>query len=106
MSLSWESLDHSRSSQRSELTEDEAERDRFTTQLAEVVARVSRKRKVLEQTEKRAKEKLRCLVSEMEESGEGMSQTIIDASVFESALSPSFLGGIVGEGLGNPPDVL
>ena len=64
----------------------EKERDTLTLRLAEMVARVSRKRRVLEQTQQRAKEKMNCLVREMEEDGEDMTQTVIDASNLESDL--------------------
>jgi len=63
VSLSWASLDQTRKKLRSEIDEDEEE-------LAAVMARLMRKKKILRQADERAKRKLECLVSEMEAEGE------------------------------------
>jgi len=58
--------------------------------LTEMMARVLRKRKILELAQKRAEEKKECLVREMEEEGEDFSMTVV-ASLFHDVL-PSFSG--------------
>lgn len=63
VNLSWESLDQTRKKLRREIDEDEEE-------LAAVMARLMRKKKILKQADERAKRKLECMVSEMEASGE------------------------------------
>ena len=71
---------------REDLAVDEAKRDALVEQLAELQACVSRKRKVLEGAEGRAKKKLQCLVAEMEVDGENLSATVIDASALQAEL--------------------
>ena len=80
-----------------DLAVDEAKRDALVKQLAELQARVSRKRKVLEGAEGQAKKKLQCLVAEMEVDGEDLSATVIDASALQAELfSPTPAGTAAG----------
>ena len=109
--MSWDSLDKSRSNLRDDLSQDEKERDRLAEQLAEMIARISRKRIILEQTEKRAKEKMNCLVREMEEDGKDMTALVLDASALEANLSDfpglaanPFAGETVTEASGSSQD--
>ena len=82
---------------RKDLAVDEAKRDALVEQLAELQARVSRKRKVLEGAEGQAKKKLQCLVAEMEADGEDLSVTVIDASALQAELfSPAPAGTAAG----------
>ena len=94
VAMSWDSLDRTRENMKRDLSDDEKERDRLAQQLAEMIARISRKRVVLEQTEKRAADKMNCLVREMEEDGEDMTALVVDASALEANLSglPEFTG--------------
>ena len=82
---------------REDLAVDEAKRDALVEQLAELQARVSRKRKVLEGAESRAKKKLQCLVAEMEADSEDLSATVIDVSTLQAELfSPTPAGTAAG----------
>ena len=63
MNLSWSALDQTRKKLRREIDEDEEE-------LANVMARLMRKKRILKQADERAKKKLECLASELEEAGE------------------------------------
>ena len=73
VSVSWESLNMSRDNLREDVAADEATRDALFEQLATVQACLSRKRKVLEGAEVRARQKLQCLVKEMELDGEDLT---------------------------------
>ena len=80
-----------------DLAVNEAKRDALVEQLAELQARVSQKRKVLEGAEGQAKKKLQCLVAEMEVDGEDLSATVIDASALQAELfSPTPAGTAAG----------
>lgn len=63
VNLSWESLDGTRETLRREIDEHEEE-------LAEVMAKLMRKKKILRQADERARRKMECLASEMETTGE------------------------------------
>ena len=86
VSVSWESLNMSRDNLREDVAADEATRDALFEQLATVQARLSRKRKVLEGAEVRARQKLQCLVKEMESDGEDLTRSVIDASLLQAEL--------------------
>ena len=76
---------------------EEATRDALFEQLAAVQVRLSRKRKVLEGAEGRAKKKLQCLVAEIEVDGEDLVATVIDVSVLQAKLfSPTSAGTTAG----------
>ena len=93
VSLSWGSLNVARDNLREGLAADEAERDALFEQLVKLQACVSQKRKVLEETEGRAKQKLQCLVKEMESDGEDLTATVIDTSLLQAELfSPAPTG--------------
>ena len=79
----------------------EATRDALVEQLAVAQARVSRKRKVLEETEVRAKQKLQCLVKEMESDGEDLTATVIDMSLLQAELFSPAPAGTVAEEAGS-----
>lgn len=63
VNLSWESLDRTREEYQKKVDEDEEE-------LARIMARLVRNKKILRQAEERAKKKVLCLANEMEASGE------------------------------------
>ena len=63
VNLSWESLDRTREEYQRKVDEDEAE-------LAKILTRLMRNKKILRQTENRAAKKALCLTNEMEASGE------------------------------------
>ena len=63
VNLSWESLDRTRDRLRREIDEDEEE-------LANVMSRLMRKKKILRLADERARRKAECLASEMEAAGE------------------------------------
>ena len=63
VNLSWGSLDATRKKLRREIDEDEEE-------LAKVMARLMRKKRILRQADERARKKLECLASELEDEGE------------------------------------
>ena len=86
VSLSWASLDTSHNNLHENLAGDEVERDTLLECLSEVQARVTRKRKVLEQVEGCARKKLCCLVEEMEAEGEDLSAMVIDTSTLQAEL--------------------
>lgn len=67
---SWAALDESRDKLSNEIVEDEKKREELIAQLAQVQARIDRNRLVRAQAEKRSKEKMECLMREMEESGD------------------------------------
>ena len=78
---SMEAINVAQENLQKDLDKDSEKRDRLFEELAELQARMSRKRKVLEQTKERAKRKRSCLISEMEADGEDMSQLAFDASL-------------------------
>lgn len=61
--MSWASLDKTREEYQKKVDDDEAE-------LARVVARLMRNKKILRQAERRAQKKAECLASEMEQNDE------------------------------------
>lgn len=63
VNLSWESLDRTREEYQKKIDVDEEE-------LAKVLARLMRNKKILRQAEERSKKKALCLTSEMETAGE------------------------------------
>lgn len=63
VNLSWESLDRTREEYQRKVDEDEAE-------LATIISRLMRNKKILRQAENRAQKKAECLTNEMEASGE------------------------------------
>lgn len=63
VNLSWESLDRTREEYQKKIDEDEEE-------LAKIMARLLRNKKILRQAEERAKKKAQCLMSEMDTAGE------------------------------------
>ena len=76
----------SRDNLREDVAADEATRDALFEQLATVQARLSRKRKVLEGAKVCARQKLQCLVKEMESDGEDLTRSVIDASLLQAEL--------------------
>ena len=73
VSVSWESLNMSWDNLHEDVTADEATCDALFEQLATVQACLSRKRKVLEGAEVCARQKLQCLVKEMESDGKDLT---------------------------------
>ena len=73
VSVSWESLNISWDNLCEDVAADKAIRDTLFEQLATVQACLSRKRKVLEGAEVCARQKLQCLVKEMELDGEDLT---------------------------------
>ena len=80
---SLEALDHSERNLREELARDEE-------QLSELLAKVMRKRKVLEQARKKAEERRNCLVREMEASGEDLTAVASDVAALGSDFSDEY----------------
>ena len=71
--MSWESLNIFWDNLREDVAAEEVTRNALFEQLAAVQVRLSRKRKVLEGAEVRARQKLQCLVKEMESDGEDLT---------------------------------
>ena len=87
VSMSWDTVDRAVDKAELELKETERERDAQIERLAEVQARLARKRKMLEFAQQRAKEQLRCLEDEMIERGEeNIFAEIREASSIEREL--------------------
>jgi hypothetical protein len=82
--MSWESLDKTREEYQKKVDEDEK-------LLAEVIGRLLRNKKILQQAKERAQRKALCLAAEMEESGESTSAEQIDcpAASVGVAFSPA-----------------
>ena len=74
-SMSWSALDRTREKLKKNIEREEAEREALLTKLTESTARVSRKRKVLEQAEKREQKKFPCLVKEVKVSDKDVYAT-------------------------------
>ena len=79
VSVSWDSLDKTRENMSKEISDHEKERDALFERLAELTARIERKRRVLNQANERARSKLNCLIDEMEADGEDISRTVLNA---------------------------
>ena len=91
VSASWESVDRTVDETEASLEKDGEERDKLLSQLAELQARMARKRKVLEQARQRAMEQFWCLERELEQSGEpNLKQVVRDATLVESQLAESW----------------
>ena len=73
VSVSWESLNMSRDNLHEDVAADKAIHDALFKQLATVQACLSRKRKVLEGAKVCARQKLQCLVKEIESDGEDLT---------------------------------
>ena len=76
-----------------------------------MIARISRKRIILEQIEKCTKEKINCLVRKIEEDGKDITALVLDASALEANLSDfpdlaanPFAGETVAEASGSSQD--
>ncbi|GIZ36577.1 hypothetical protein CKM354_000004700 [Cercospora kikuchii] len=84
VNLSWESLDRTREEYRKKVEKDEEE-------LAVILARLMRNKKILRQAEERARKKALCLQSEMEESGEFVEDEDVDCPAADATvgLSPA-----------------
>lgn len=82
VNLSWEALDKTRETLRKEIDEDEDE-------LARVIARLMRKKKILRQADQRAKRKLECLASEIEATGKLDAPVDCPAADTWTGLSPA-----------------
>lgn len=84
VNMSWESLDKTREEYQKKVDEDEK-------LLAEVITRLLRNKKILQQAEERARRKALCLASELEEEGESVSAEQIDcpAASVGVAFSPA-----------------
>jgi chromosome segregation ATPase len=70
VSTSWAALDKARDDLTLEISSDEKARDALVAQLGALQARIERNKKVREQADARAAEKMACLTRELEESGE------------------------------------
>ena len=81
--MSWERVDELEDEQTAELSQIEHHRDKLLQELADLQSKIIRKRKVLEQTQERARKQMKCLVRAMEEDGDDMTRTVIDASQLE-----------------------
>ena len=73
VSVSWESLNMSQDNLREDVATDKATHNTLFEQLATVQACLSQKRKVLESAKVCARQKLQCLVKEMESDGEDLT---------------------------------
>jgi hypothetical protein len=84
VNMSWASLDKTREEYEKKVDQDEK-------LLAEVIARLLRNKKILEQAKERAQRKAMCLASEMEADGESISAEQIDcpAASVGVAFSPA-----------------
>ena len=87
VNLSWESLDKTREEYRAKVEKDESD-------LAEVLARLMRDKKILKQAEERAKKKALCLASEIEESGEFAEEQDCPAADACVGISPAVWSSI------------
>ena len=88
--MSWESVDRSVRLSREDLSRDESRRDELMRELAALMARIDRKRKVVELAQKRSIEQAHCLAREMAAEGEDVYQTVIDASLLNAQLDDPF----------------
>lgn len=59
---SWAAIDAARNKLSEEIVENEKKKEQLIAELAEIQARIDRKRKTREQAEQRAKEKMKCLI--------------------------------------------
>lgn len=82
VNLSWESLDRTREEYQRKVDEDEAE-------LAKILSRLMRNKKILRQAENRAAKKALCLTNEMEAAGELESVDNCPAADSGIAVSPA-----------------
>lgn len=71
VNMSWASLDKTREEYKKKVEEDEKE-------LAAVIARMLRNKKILAQAEERARKKTICLAAEMSSEGEDVNSTMVD----------------------------
>jgi predicted phage gp36 major capsid-like protein len=90
--MSWDAVERSVKRSREDLERDEREQNELLDRLAELRARIVRKRKVLELAQKRSTEQALCLAREMAAEGEDVYQTVLDVSMFEAQLDDSFGG--------------
>ena len=70
---SWPSLDRTRNHWKSRISETEAERDRLFRELSKVQARLDQEKEILTREQEKAKEKTKCLVTQLSESGEDLA---------------------------------
>ncbi|KAL9626126.1 MAG: hypothetical protein Q9204_007560 [Flavoplaca sp. TL-2023a] len=82
VNLSWMSLDKTREEYRKKIDDDEQ-------LLAEVMARLLRNKKILQQADDRAKRKADCLMAEMEASGDFQETDDCPAAAATVGLSPA-----------------
>ena len=80
--LSWEALDRTREEYQRKIDEDEEE-------LAKIMSRLLRNKKILRQAEERAKKKALCLANEMEAAGELEVEENCPAADVGVAVSPA-----------------
>jgi hypothetical protein len=84
VNVSWESLDRTRETTKTEIEEDMDELEKLMERQREVAARIARKRKVLKLAEARAKAKTICLLDELEDEEE--SQRIRNGGMTDGEL--------------------
>lgn len=89
VNMSWSSLDKTREELSSKISSDEQ-------QLAEVITRLLRNKKILQAVEAKAKRKAQCLMSEMEDSGDLVPEDCpaVNASLGASPAIWSSLGAL------------
>merc|ERR1711975_7473 len=87
VNMSWESLDRTREEYQKKVDEDEEE-------LARIMARLVRNKKILRQAEERAKRKAFCLANEMEASGESVFSEDCPAADAGVIVSPAVWSSI------------
>ena len=92
MDMSWDTVERTKERLKAEVALEEERRDRLFEELAELQARLARKRRVLEQAQRRSDEQTECLIREMEESGENLTRTVLDVSFLEAQLDVPFEG--------------
>ncbi|KAF4546922.1 Hypothetical protein D9617_96g011900 [Elsinoe fawcettii] len=80
--MSWASLDKTREEYQKKVDEDEAE-------LSRVLARLMRNKKILKLAEERAKKKMECLATEMEDNNELEEVDNCPAAGVHAGLSPA-----------------
>ena len=90
VSSSWAALDRDRDRLREDLISDEKKREEMWNSMVELQARISRKRKVLEQAEERSRKKFSCLVDEARSGGIDMNASLREPTEWERLLFDDF----------------
>jgi len=99
---SWKSLDETRQITKEKIEKDVEDLVEAQAQLAKVIARLSRNRKILSLAESRAKEKTICLLDELEEEEEEERRKnggLSDGEIAVANADLSSLMGVTGPGL-------